>query len=246
MSDEYLVYKRRAGEAPRDPRELGGPWGYELVDVRDDAPSAGAGKVRVEKGSADGEDASAAGYRALAALSPEEAARHLSEFLAKKRMRVSGARRHRRASDLSHLAPDPDEADEALRELEEDPRAAARKVEVGSMSSDVFDVRKAVDAIDEVLEKRARDAFPEDDVPAAVSKFLRTDEGKSLYALQVAATQVAKVAADVPLAKVAADAALETFAREIRKRRPELSAEAAYVQAMRDHPDVAAMAVRGE
>jgi len=145
-------------------------------------------------------------------------------------------RRRRRALDYEE-----EPGGEALRQLAAACRPPTKKSEEGSMAGRVRET--LVEAVDGAIEKFARAAHPRDDAATAVSKFMRTEMGATLYELRDVLGAAQKTGASA--ARNAADAMLEAHARSIQKREPGLSAEQAYVRAMAEHPDVADVAVNG-
>lgn len=96
-------------------------------------------------------------------------------------------------------------------------------------------------AIDEAIATMAGETFPQFDRATAVAKFLETDTGTEMYSIRCLLADAR--AGGVTVGKLAADAMLEAQAESIRKADPSLSPEQAYVHAMDQLPDVAAVAV---
>ena len=97
------------------------------------------------------------------------------------------------------------------------------------------------DAVYDAIKKLARARFPGISLAQSVEKFLRTEAGAALYSLHETLGAVEKSGASFE--KIAAHAALESLAAMIRKARPELSAEQAYVEGMNRHPEIATLAI---
>lgn len=98
-----------------------------------------------------------------------------------------------------------------------------------------------IEAIDATIDAAARAQFPALAKADAVAKFLETDAGKALYTIRD--TLSFAKSAGVRFEKIAAHASLEALAATIRKSKPALSAEAAYVAAMNENPHLAAAAI---
>ena len=134
----------------------------------------------------------------------------------------------------------PAQIERVFREFQRERQAPARKG--GEMTH--FNKRDAYASIDDAIETLAKAEFPDEEKHQAVTKFLATPDGATLYEMRDVVYNVRE--SGVEFAKIVAEAAIEVGAEKIRKNDPALSAEAAYCKALEASPELYDLYLTGD